>query len=77
MSDNPTGIDQTMTLLKVQALLTSAYELLRNNDEDQPRSDTRFLSYLIKMARMEVRACFDTANSPHSDPDKRADHSRT
>ena len=76
MSNKPTGIDQTITLLKIQSLLASAYELSRDTAEGQPRSDTRFLSYLIKMARMEVRACFDTADSPHSDPDARDNHSR-
>lgn len=76
MSDKPTGIDHTITLLKIQALLASAYELSRTTGEGERRSDTRFLSYLIKMARMEVRACFDTANSPHSDPDARDNHSR-
>ena len=54
MSDNPARTDETITLLKIQALLASAYELSRQAGNAPPRSDTKFLSYLIKMARMEV-----------------------
>lgn len=76
MSDKTANIDQTIALLKIQALLASAHELSRNTGEVPPRSDTRFLTYLIKMARMEVGACLDTAGSPHGDPGAPADHSR-
>lgn len=65
MSDNPASIDETIALLKIQALLASAYELSRQVGKAQPRTDTKFLSYLIKMARMEVRTCFETAGQEH------------
>lgn len=71
MSDNPASIDETITLLKIQALLAGAYELSRQAGKTQPRSDTKFLSYLIKMARMEVRACFES-----TDPERRSSENR-
>lgn len=71
MSDNPASIDETITLLKIQALLASAYELSRQADKVAPRSDTKFLSYLIKMARMEVTACFETAKPEHRNSENR------
>lgn len=71
MSDNPAGIDETITLLKIQALLASAYELSRQAGKAQPRSDTKFLSYLIKMARMEVSACFETDNTGYRGSENR------
>ena len=71
MSDNPASIDETITLLKIQALLASAYELSRQTGKATPRSDTKFLSYLIKMARMEVGACFETVNTEHPSSENR------
>ena len=71
MSDNPASIDETITLLKIQALLASAYELSRQAGKVPPRTDTKFLSYLIKMARMEVRACFEKV-----DPERRSSENR-
>ena len=56
MTKKASNNDQTVILLKVQALLAGAYDLSRNTDKE-------FLSYLIKMARMEVHAQFDTAES--------------
>ena len=60
MSDHPTGNDQTLALLKIQGLLAAAYDVSRH-------TDNKFLSYLIKMARMEVQARFET---PGSDADE-------
>ncbi|OCW57945.1 hypothetical protein [Hoeflea olei] len=50
MSEQPTGMEQTIALLKIQGLLAAAYELARQNP------DNKFLSYLIKMARMEAQS---------------------
>lgn len=71
MSDNPASIDETITLLKIQALLASAYELSRQADKAPPRTDMKFLSYLIKMARMEVGACFEKVNPEHRSSENR------
>lgn len=71
MSDNPTNIDQTITLLKIQGLLASAYELSLHTEGATPNTDSKFLSYLIKMARMEVSACFDKINPSQADTEKR------
>lgn len=71
MSDQPSNIDQTITLLKIQALLAGAYELSRHVGHVSPRTDPRFLSYLIKMARMEVGACFDKTGPLQQQSEKR------
>jgi len=71
MSDNPSNIDQTITLLKIQGLLASAYELSLHTDGVTPHTDSKFLSYLIKMARMEVRTCFDKIDMTQNDAKKR------
>ncbi|MBU4530493.1 MAG: hypothetical protein KUA43_01410 [Hoeflea sp.] len=56
MSGKPNGTDQTLTLLKIQGLLAGAYDLSRH-------TDNKFLSYLIKMARMELKSSFDPPGS--------------
>ncbi|WP_275750263.1 hypothetical protein [Hoeflea sp. YIM 152468] len=56
--------DQTVTLLKIQALLAGAYELSQSLDGMSQRADTRFMSYLIRMARMEVRSSFENTGKP-------------
>lgn len=61
MNDTPSSIDRTITLLKIQALLAGAYDLSLRAGLGSPRTDPKFLSYLIKMARMEVGECFDKA----------------
>ncbi|MCZ4288769.1 hypothetical protein [Hoeflea alexandrii] len=71
MSDNPASIEETITLLKIQALLAGAYELSRQADKVALRSDTKFLSYLIKMARMEVGACFETVKTERRSSENR------
>ncbi|MEM5472434.1 hypothetical protein WNZ14_11910 [Hoeflea sp. AS60] len=62
MSNKPASIDDTIALLKIQGLLAGAYELSRNLSKKSPETDMKFLSYLIKMARMEAGACFETAD---------------
>ncbi|MEM5492024.1 hypothetical protein [Hoeflea sp. AS16] len=76
MSDKPASIDQTVTLLKIQALLAGAHELTRQTGKAQSRADTKFLSYLIKMARMEVEACFETPESEQRKSQNRDDMDR-
>jgi len=71
MSNKQSNIDQTMTLLKIQALLASAYELSLSADDVSSRMDSKFLSYLIKMARMEVRTCFDKVDPVQNIAEKR------
>lgn len=56
MSEKATGTDKTLALLKIQGLLAGAYEVSRH-------TDNKFLSYLIKMARMEVQARFEAQGS--------------
>ncbi|AKI00219.1 hypothetical protein IMCC20628_01502 [Hoeflea sp. IMCC20628] len=53
MTEKTSNNDQTVSLLKIQGLLAGAYELSRGTDKE-------LLSYLIKMARMEVHAQFET-----------------
>jgi len=76
MSDQPSSIDQTVALLKIQALLAGAYELSRQTDTSSSRTDMKFLSYLIKMARMEVGACFENAGPAQSSSENRNDLDR-
>ena len=71
MSEQPTSIDQTVTLLKIQGLLAGAYELARQTDNPASRTDMKFLSYLIKMARMEVGVCFENAGSAQRNSNNR------
>lgn len=71
MSSEQSNIDQTITLLKIQALLASAYELSVSTNDVSSRMDPKFLSYLIKMARMEVRTCFDKVDPVRSKAEKR------
>ncbi|MCY0095472.1 hypothetical protein [Hoeflea ulvae] len=52
MSRKPKSNDETLVMLKIQGLLAAAYDLSRTTDE-------HFLSYLIKMARMEMHNKFD------------------
>lgn len=66
MSDKPSSLDHTVNLLKIQALLAGAYELSRQSGNSSPRQDMKFLSYLIKMARMEVGASFENAGPAQS-----------
>jgi len=56
MSGKPGGTEETLTLLKIQGLLAGAYDLSRH-------TDNKFLSYLIKMARMELRSSFGAPGS--------------
>ncbi|MDP2120070.1 MAG: hypothetical protein U1A06_10980 [Hoeflea sp.] len=56
MSGNPTGTDKTLALLKIQGMLAGAYELSRH-------TDNKFLTYLIKMARMELKESFNPPGS--------------
>ncbi|MGJ8570184.1 MAG: hypothetical protein ACSHXI_05695 [Hoeflea sp.] len=76
MSGKPASIDQTITLLKIQGLLAGAAELSHNIGKDQGGADTRFLSYLIEMARIEIGGCFNRADLPHRDSDVRSNHGR-
>jgi len=76
MSGKPPSIDQTVALLKIQGLLASAYELSHNTGEVQRGADTRFLCYLIEMARIEIGGCFNRADLPHGDSDVRSNHGR-
>ena len=69
MTDEPTGADQTIKLLEIQGLLAGAYEISRHTEH-------KFLSYLIKMARMEVGAQFDKTGSSMDDIDKPGDLDR-
>ena len=71
MSEQPSSIDQTILLLKIQGLLAGAYELSRQTDNSSPRTDMKFLSYLIKMARMEVGTCFENAGSKQGNSENR------
>jgi hypothetical protein len=76
MSDKPASIDQTIAVLKIQALLAGAYELSRNLGKKSSGTDQRFLSYLIKMARMEAGACFETAELAQGNAEKRDNQDR-
>jgi hypothetical protein len=69
MTDRQSNTDQTVTLLKIQALLAGAYELSQNMDKGSRRTDSRFMSYLIKMARMEVGSKFEQPGKPASASD--------
>ncbi|MEP3438940.1 MAG: hypothetical protein ABJN75_19490 [Hoeflea sp.] len=60
MSDRPSGSERTVALLKIQGLLAAAYDVARH-------TDNKFLSYLIKMARMEIRT---RLNAPCSEFDE-------
>ena len=71
MSSKQSNTDQTVTLLKIQALLATAYDLSTHTGDKQSRMDPKFLSYLIKMARMEVGACFDKIGPVQSDTENR------
>jgi len=71
MSGTPSKVDQTVTLLKIQALLASAYELAGHTGNMSSRTDMKFLSYLIKMARMEVTACFEKPGPAQSNSENR------
>ncbi|KGF68473.1 hypothetical protein LL06_16405 [Hoeflea sp. BAL378] len=70
MSDQPTTTDQTLALLKIQGLLAAAYDMSRH-------TDNKFLSYLIKMARMEVQARFETPGADADELDKPGKLDRT
>ena len=76
MSEKPASIDQTIALLKIQGLLAGAYELSRNLGNKSSGTDMRFLSYLIKMARMEAGSCFETADPAQSTAEKRGNLDR-
>lgn len=69
MTARQSNTEQTVTLLKIQALLAGAYDLSQGMDKGAQRTDTRFMSYLIKMARMEVSTKFEKAGKPASASD--------
>ncbi len=71
MSEKPASIDHTIALLKIQGLLAGAYELSRNLGKMSPETDMKFLSYLIKMARMEAGTCFETTDAAHINAERR------
>jgi len=52
MNNKTLTTEQTVALLKIQGLLAAAYDISRHTKHD-------FLSYLIKMARMEANSPFD------------------
>jgi hypothetical protein len=52
MSKPSHSTERTVALLKVQGLLAAAYDVTRQSNHD-------FLTYLIKMARMEAGAHLD------------------
>ncbi len=69
MTKKAKSTDQTVSLLKIQGLLAGAYELSRGTDNE-------FLSYLIKMARMEVHAQFETNEARFDQIEKPGDMNR-